>query len=366
MIIRRADQEPQDRVYGNLLFFIGRTREDDIDFVNATVWQRFEILGNEVWRRVGTIDDEMRWGIIPNGATYPVPSDDTYDCPPVNQYYFPTFGPSTENHPYILVYQIVGDPDDAAGTDPFTGEAKAIVVFENGDTELVYYGRSTQASAMTWPRLVSQWWYLGKLLRGLQGTETMLLDWGDDHPDSLVDTGRLHVVFLDPETKPIIARYPIESVGEDLVFRVTAFNQSLEEAEDIVITPEGRSLMPYAPGSVNGERRGNGDIWVTFERRTRVEGQIVEGRPGVPLYEDYEKYEVEIYYPVGVLVRTILAEDIGDTTAVYTLAQQTEDSVPATAVSIWAKVFQLSAQVGRGFGRKTEVQLNADPAKGAY
>ena len=77
-----------------------------------------------------------------------------------------------------------------------------------------------------------------------------------------------------------------------------------------------------------------------------------------PLFEDFEAYELEIYYPdADTLVRRVDTSLIGQTQYVYTAAAQTEDSVPLTATSLWIKVYQLSAQVGRGFSRAVEVKL---------
>lgn len=109
----------------------------------------------------------------------------------------------------------------------------------------------------------------------------------------------------------------------------------------------GAGLRPLSPVHVRSRRLpgSNGDLAITWVRRTRTGGDNWEG-PEVPLGETSEAYEVDIL--AGAEVRRTLRT--ATPYAVYTEAQQIADygSVqPAYAV----RVFQTSAEYGRGTGR---------------
>ena len=68
----------------------------------------------------------------------------------------------------------------------------------------------------------------------------------------------------------------------------------------------------------------------------------------MPLNEDAELYDVELYDgPGGALLLTFT--DLTAETATYTAAQITADGFGAPPDPLTLKVFQKSAQVGRGF-----------------
>lgn len=120
----------------------------------------------------------------------------------------------------------------------------------------------------------------------------------------------------------------------------------------------GRDLMPYAPSHFQGQIGGGGDITLTWIRRTRYGGDWLNGgeNPGiyggpqtglpVPLNEDAESYDVEIVNSTGAVVRTVAG--ITSPTLLYTAAQQIAD-FGSLRTAVRARVYQNSAQVGRGF-----------------
>ena len=106
--------------------------------------------------------------------------------------------------------------------------------------------------------------------------------------------------------------------------------------------------MPYAPVHL----RSNGNFWGTnitlsWVRQTRLGGEWVDSFAGTGLAEDQEEYELEILDgPGGAVLRT----ETGITSAsfVYTTAMQSADfGVAQTELTF--RVYQISAQVGRGF-----------------
>jgi hypothetical protein len=90
---------------------------------------------------------------------------------------------------------------------------------------------------------------------------------------------------------------------------------------------------------------GAGDITITWSRRTRLATNFTTGT--VPLGEALESYVVEVYSSntFVTLKRTITTSV---PSATYTAAQQVAD-FGATQATVWVKVYQLSALVGRGY-----------------
>jgi hypothetical protein len=99
------------------------------------------------------------------------------------------------------------------------------------------------------------------------------------------------------------------------------------------------SIVPAPPANAN--------ILITWERRTRVGGAWLDGTGTVPLSEESEQYDLEIYSLDG---DTVIRSVKGLTTNSYdyTAALQYADFgqyVPC----VYVKVYQISASVGRGF-----------------
>jgi hypothetical protein len=89
-----------------------------------------------------------------------------------------------------------------------------------------------------------------------------------------------------------------------------------------------------------------GDIVISWKRRTRIGGDSWE-QPEVPLGEDSENYEIDIFSGTTV-VRTLQSST---PQATYTLPQQTTD-FGGQQWSVNVAVYQLSAVFGRGAERK--------------
>jgi hypothetical protein len=109
----------------------------------------------------------------------------------------------------------------------------------------------------------------------------------------------------------------------------------------------GNDLKPYAPARLEADGpilEGN-DVVLTWVRRTRGGGELVDGTGEVPLAEDSEAYEVDVLDPDGEVVRTMTG--LTSPSWTYTAAMQAED-FPAVAV----RVYQISVQVGRGFAAR--------------
>jgi hypothetical protein len=106
-------------------------------------------------------------------------------------------------------------------------------------------------------------------------------------------------------------------------------------------------LKPFAPVYLRADRAG-GDITLRWTRRTRL-ATITAGpmAPIVPLGEETESYSIDIFSDgtYTTVVRTLT----GSTpTITYLSADQVAD-FGSTQATIYAKVYQLSGLVGRGF-----------------
>ena len=93
------------------------------------------------------------------------------------------------------------------------------------------------------------------------------------------------------------------------------------------------------------------DIAVTWVRRTRVGGALLDGTGDVPVSEDEELYELVVYDGADNVLRTVT--DLSSPAFTYTAAMQAEDfpSGGPGRIAVW----QISAQVGRGFAASADL-----------
>ena len=128
-------------------------------------------------------------------------------------------------------------------------------------------------------------------------------------------------------------------------------------ADPTAVTPHtftsaGNDLKPASPVHLTGARDGSNNLTIGWTRRTRYGGDWNNLTGGVPLNEDVEAHSLDIMSGVTVL-RSIAwtpgTYDVnGNPTAAYSAANQTTDGItPGDPVTV--NVYQVSAQVGRGF-----------------
>ncbi len=111
----------------------------------------------------------------------------------------------------------------------------------------------------------------------------------------------------------------------------------------------GAGLRPLAPVQVRASRTVGGDIVLTWIRRTRVGGDSWDTAE-VPLAEDSERYEVDIFSG-ATLMRTLTSTTSAVT---YNAAQQVAD-FGATQASCAIKIYQMGASYGRGSAKSAVV-----------
>lgn len=171
------------------------------------------------------------------------------------------------------------------------------------------------------------------LLRGRRGTEWACGTHG---------AGEL-VVVISPVTVRRQA-LPLAIVNLLRYYRAVTIGQDLTTAGTLQFTITGNDLKPYAPADLAGTRDGSNNLSLTWMRRTRIGGEWLDGIEVVPLSEDSEAYQIDIFSGITV-VRTIAVA--GSPAASYSAAQQTADGLtPGNPVAL--KIYQMSGEVGRG------------------
>jgi hypothetical protein len=142
---------------------------------------------------------------------------------------------------------------------------------------------------------------------------------------------------------------PNNLIGRQLFYKAVSVGNSLGNTDQITFTYTGRNLKPFAPVHVAGVRDGAGNLTISWVRRSRVDAEWRDG-VDIPLGEESERYEVEIYSGLT-LKRTLTATS---PTVAYSAALQVTDFGSAQS-SVSVKVYQLSAVVGRGYPAEASV-----------
>lgn len=175
---------------------------------------------------------------------------------------------------------------------------------------------------------------LTKLLRGQLGTEAYM---GDPTP------GGARVVVYDPDRFGFIEGNT-SLLGVDVALRHGPETAPVDDPTytNVTVTPRGVAYRPFAPTHLRQFNDGS-DITLSWIRRARFDGDSWQ-TVTVPLNEDFERYEIDIYDDATV-VRTITVDDA--TSVTYSAAQQVEDFGAEQQTVKWV-VHQISAIYGRG------------------
>jgi len=171
------------------------------------------------------------------------------------------------------------------------------------------------------------------LLRGQAGTDEAIA--------SSLEAGA-RFVLLDGALQS--AGITFDQLGLPYNWRYGPANRGIGDASYTTQTHafKGVGLRPYSPVHIRGARAGNGDLTLTWIRRTRSGGDNWDASE-VPLSEDVEGYEIDIMSGSTVM-RTLSASS---PSALYAAVQQVADFGAAQA-SVDVRVSQVSARYGRG------------------
>jgi hypothetical protein len=228
------------------------------------------------------------------------------------------------------VTMTVGTPGSVTELEMLNGANRALIIDPDGAVEVIAWANATHEGGG------STVYTLDTLLRGLRGTE------------GFVGGHAIGSAFLVLDQAVFRRLIPLTDLDLEKTYKAVGRGGVLAEAPRRTITPAGRDLMPYAPVHLksNGASWGT-NITLSWVRRTRLGGEWVDAFETVPVAEDAEAYELEILDgPGGSVLRT----ETGITSAsfVYTTAMQSADFGMAQT-ELTFRVYQISAQVGRGF-----------------
>ena len=205
-----------------------------------------------------------------------------------------------------------------------SGANAAAIEHGPGRWEIIQFQHSTLVAPATYQ--------LSALLRGQQGTEPAMSD--------VLPSGA-RFVLLDSA----IVRLDLtqDEAGLPFNWRFGPSNRDLGSPsyQTVVHSFAGLGRRPFAPAHVRS-RRDDGDIHITWVRRTRIGGDSWEGAE-VPLGEDAELYEIDVL-DGGAVVRTLTSTS---PSTIYSAADQTADfGAPSPEIAV--RVYQLSGSYGRG------------------
>lgn len=146
----------------------------------------------------------------------------------------------------------------------------------------------------------------------------------------------------------------LNQIGLQKSWRPVSIGETLESAAIADYTYRGVNLECLSPVWLNGSRHPSTNDWtLSWLRRTRVGGEWRD-KVDATLGETSEAYELEIYSSAAytTLKRTIAGLTTPD--ASYTSAQQVTD-FGSNQATLYVRIYQLSATVGRGYPLQTAI-----------
>lgn len=137
-------------------------------------------------------------------------------------------------------------------------------------------------------------------------------------------------------------------IGAARLYKAVSYGQNINDVAPVAFTLAGVGLECYSAVNVRAGRTANAawDILIDWDRRTRVGGEW-RNNVEVSLGEASQAYEVDIYdSSFATLKRTL--SPLTTSNATYSSANQVTD-FGSNQTTIYARIYQLSATVGRGF-----------------
>lgn len=315
----RDSDEPAGRAFAPLYYFMGGYM--DSHWRSAVLMKSDD---NTAFGQVGQSNSPMTWGTVINAL----------GNPPFNN----PFAPDETNTITVSLSTNHDLIESCTYLEMMNGANAAAIIKNNGEIEVIQWRDAVVNANGTIT--------LSFLLRGRRGTDTMC----NGHQSGEV------FVLLDPDDGDL---FPLNNgeVGQARYYKAVSAGLFLEDADTQGLVSEGRALKPYAPVHVRAAPGSSDSVDITWVRRTRVGGALVNGTGVVPLSEDTEEYEIDILSgPGGSVVRTVTG--LSSPAWNYSSADQTSDGFTPRVSSVTVRVYQISAQIGRGFTR--EVTRNVE------
>ncbi|AAT69483.1 gp86 [Alphaproteobacteria phage PhiJL001] len=173
--------------------------------------------------------------------------------------------------------------------------------------------------------------------------------------DPFVNSHAVSEFFLPLNSSNFFAfLLPLAQRNNSLPYKGVGFSQIQEDVNAETFVGLARDLMPYAPAQQTAVLNAS-DIDISWVRRTRIGGALVDGLGTVPLGETTEAYELDIYNAAG---DTIVQAVTGLTSPTYTYpAADITADFGTTPSELTLEVFQISEAVGRGFTNRVTIPV---------
>ena len=176
---------------------------------------------------------------------------------------------------------------------------------------------------------------LTKLLHGRRGTERF------------IDTISAMDQFILLVGGVIRVSAAVAQIGQSLTYRGVTNGAAFSSGTDEVFMPTGERLETFNPVHAKGSRDGSNNLTVTWVRRDRLSQTLRDGVT-VPINESSEAYEIDV---MNAAFDTVLdtKTSISSPTYNYTAAAQDTDYGSSGGQNpVYLRIYQLSADVGRG------------------
>lgn len=154
---------------------------------------------------------------------------------------------------------------------------------------------------------------LSVLLRGRKNTEQHM-------PDHIIGD---QVLFLSPKFIKRISG-GLSEFKQDRFYKAVGFGQTPETAKTLTVNSSGEAELPYSVYALKSEDVG-ADTSITWQRRTRGDGSWKTGTNTVPLFESFEKYEVDV-----------IDNNLDKMLTTYFVENSTEVTVPEASKTSWS------------------------------
>lgn len=177
---------------------------------------------------------------------------------------------------------------------------------------------------------------LTDIVRGLRGT-----DWAA----ATHQVGDLVVLYDSTLQSMIIDTENVDKLNDPVVYVSVKASGKMDREETSGYFVNGNARKPWRPYNVHVVNDA-GDLDITWERRTRLNGPLLNGTGDVPLDETAELYDLVIYRS-GNVVRTVTG--LTSPTFTYTTSMQSTDGWSGSIIQLQLDVYQISSLVGRGF-----------------
>ncbi|MEP0519653.1 MAG: glycoside hydrolase/phage tail family protein [Hyphomicrobiales bacterium] len=231
-----------------------------------------------------------------------------------------------------LIYS--GNLQSVSDVDLLSGQNILAIRCDNGLWELLQFGDADLIGQNTYQ--------LSRLLRGQLGSEEAM--------GAGASIGA-RVVQLNTRIERLDMN--ASALGLPLTYRSgpASFDVGNAAFDEQVFTATGRGMRPFSPVHLRAYRQANGDVLITWVRRTRIDGDPWE-LVDVPLGETTEVYRVDIFDGATIIRQTTTQTP----QFTYTQSEQVADfGQPVSLLSL--HVQQVSATYGAGSPAKVTLNV---------